>query len=830
MAASPPPAQDTDVRLPVGDRVTFLFSDIEGSTRLAQDLGPIDWATVLQDHDAVIDAAVAAVGGVVVKHDGDGAFAAFAGPAAALSAAAGMSRALAAWPRFAGRPVRIRIGLHTGDGRTIPDGSDYVGIDVHYAARVAAAANGGQILLSDTVLEALDRPLPDDTRIEDEGFHPLRDFDTPRRLHRLVVPGAADDPRPLRSLRVPTNLPEPVTTFVGRDVELGEVAALLDTARILTLTGPGGTGKTRLAIGTAGAIRDRFPDGAWFIDLAPVRDPDLIPSSIASVLGVHELPDRPIIEILHDHLRERSLLLVLDNLEQLLPAAGTLVADLVRNAPGLRVLITSREVLRITGEQEYPVAPLDDRDAVELFVQRARLVRPDFALTPATEPDVQAIVATLEGLPLAVELAAARIRILPPSRILERLGRTLDLLGDGARDLPERQRTLRGAIAGSVDLLDDAEQALFRRLAVFSGGWTADAAQEVADPGAAEIDALSSLESLADKSLVRIVSTDRGEPRFNRHAYIREYASELLAGAGERDLCERRHALFYVALAEAAEPHLMAEDSVTWLDVVEHERHNLRTAMRWSMNFGEPEVGMRIAWAIWRFFYQRAELREGRAWLAELLAHPAARADSTARVHALSASGGLAYWSNDFAVAWEAYGEALAAAERLDDPRLIADASYDMGFRYVVDKDPARHEAYERRALVLYEALGDEEAAVRARQALVIGAFLGGDREAARRLEEVNLEAFRRSGSWYRTADSLTLLGSIEIDDGDVEAADRHIREALSIVGPRGATVPVVGALGVAAHIALARGQLIQVRGWPAQRQRSHVGRRSRTR
>ena len=657
--------------LPIGDRVTFLFSDIEGSTRLAQDLGPTDWPAVLHDHDALIDAAVAAAGGVVVKHEGDGAFAAFAEPGAGLSAAAAVSRALAAWPPVAGRPVRVRIGLHTGEGRTMPDGSDYVGIDVNYAARVAAAANGGQIVLSDATRVALaGGPPPDGSRIEDEGFHPLRDFDEPRRLHRLIVPDAADDPRPLRSRRVASNLPEPVTTFVGREVELREVGALVASARILTLTGPGGTGKTRLAIGVADAIRDHFPDGAWFIELAPVRDPNLIPTTIGAVLGVHELPDRPILESLYDHLRERSLLLVLDNLEQLLPAAGTLVADLVRNAPGLRVLVTSREVLRIAGEQEYAVAPLADRDAVELFEQRARLVRPDFALTAVTRPDVEAIVDRLEGLPLAVELAAARIRILPPSRILERLERTLDLLGDGARDLPERQRTLRGAIAWSVDLLDADEQALFRRLAVFSGGWTADAAQEVADPGADEIDAFGGLESLADKSLIRIVPTDHGEPRFNRHAHIREYASELLAGAGERELCERRHAMVFVAFAEAAEPHLMAEDSVTWLDLVDHERHNLRTAMRWSMTVGEPEVGMRIAWAIWRFWHQKAELREGRAWLAELLAHPAGQADSAARVHALSASGGLAYWANDFAAAWRDYDEELGdrrAARRSRD-------------------------------------------------------------------------------------------------------------------------------------------------------------------
>ena len=796
--------------LPTGDRVTFLFSDIEGSTRLAQGLGPAAWETVLRDHDAAIDAAIERAGGVVVKHEGDGTFAAFADPAAAVAAAAEMSRALAAAGSSGTneRQVRIRIGLHTGVGRTTADGMDYVGIDVNYAARVTAAANGGQIVLSDATRSALVGPLPEAARIEDDGFHPLRDFDEPRRLHRLVVPGIADDPRPLRSMRVPGNLPEPVTTFVGRERELREVVELLESARILTLTGPGGTGKTRLAIAAAGAVRSRFPDGTWFIDLAPVRDPNLVPTTVASVLGVHEVPNRPILDSLRDHLRERSLLLVLDNMEQLLPAAGSLVADLIRTAPGLRALVTSREVLRIAGEQEFPVAPLLDRDAIELFVHRARLVRPDFALTPATQPDVEAIVDRLEGLPLGVELAAARIRIFAPARILERLAHSLDVLGDGARDLPERQRTLRGAIAWSVDLLDTGEKALFRRLAVFSGGWTADAAQAIADPDAAEIDAFAGLESLADKSLIRIVPTEHGEPRFNRHAYIREYASELLQAADERGLCERRHALLFAAFAEAAEPHLMAEDSMSWIDLIEHERHNLRAAMRWSLTVGEPEIGMRIAWAIWRFWHQRAELREGRDWLAELLAQPAGQGDSTARVRALSAAGGLAYWANDFPAAWAAYEAGLAMAERLGDQRLIADAHYELGFRYVVEPDPARLEAHERRALELYEALGDEEAAVRARQALVLGAFLGGDHATARRLEAVNLEGFRQSGSWYRTADSLTLLSAIEFSAGDIGAADAHIREALSIVGPRGLTAPIIGALGVSAHIALARGDL----------------------
>ena len=793
--------------LPGGDRVTFLFSDIEGSTRLAHGLGPGPWAALLREHDAVVDDAVTTAGGVVVKHEGDGAFAAFAEPQDAVAAAVAMSRGVATMPTAGGSTVRLRIGLHTGVGQTTDDGADYVGIDVHYAARVEAAANGGQIVLSDVAVAALSDGPPDDTMLVDDGFHPLRDFDEPRRLHRLVVPGAADDPRPLRTPRIATNVPEPVTSFVGRERELADVVALLETARILTLTGPGGTGKTRLAIGLADVVRSGFPDGTWFIELAPVRDPALIPSAIASAVGVTESPETPILESLRAHLHDRSLLVVMDNLEHLLPSAGTLVADLVRHAPGLRVVTTSREVLRIAGEQEYAVPPLAEGDALELFVERARLVRRDFALTDATRSDVEAIVAHLEGLPLAVELAAARIRILPPPMILERLSRSLDVLSGGARDLPERQRTLRGAIAWSVDLLDPSEQALFRRLAVFNGGWTADAAQVVVDPDRDEIDAFSGLESLADKSLIRIAATDHGEPRFTRHAFIRDYAAELLEAAGERPLCERRHAMLFAEFAEAAEPHLMADDRDEWADLIDHERHNLRAAMRWSLTIGQPEIGLRIAGATWRFWQQRSELREGRDWLGELLVHPAARANSRARARGLSALGSLAYWANDFAAAWNAYEEELAVAERLDDPRLIADANYDLGFRYVVERDPERLRVHEGRALELYEALADEEAAVRARQALVLAAFLGGDPDAARRLETANLAAFRRTGSWYRTADSLTLLSSIEFQAGDIDAADRHVREALSIIGPRAIVAPIVGALGVAAHIAMARGE-----------------------
>jgi len=805
--------------LPTGT-VTFLFSDIEGSTRLAQRLGADGWAAALREHDRLVDRAIVAHAGRVVKHEGDGTFAVFADVADAVLAAVEMARGVAgiaadtvrAGP---GPAVRIRIGLHTGTATTTEDGADYVGLEVHYAARLAAAANGGQIVLSDTAVQLLgtagratiEASGPGGAGFRPEGYHPLRDFETPRLVTRVVIPGVADDERPLRSERALGNLPEPVTSFVGRETELAETAALLESARLLTLSGPGGTGKTRLAIAVAGAVRRRFKDGTWFIDLAPIRDPALLHSVIATAMELPRTAEIPIAETVRDHLRDRSLVLVLDNVEQLLPAAADVVADLVRGAPDLRVIVTSREILRIAGEQEYAVPPLDGGDAVELFVERARLVRSDYELVPDGRAVVMAIVERLGGLPLAVELAAARIRLFSPERILERLDRSLDLLSAGARDLPERQRTIRGAIAWSVELLADDERALFRRLGVFSGGWTADAAQSVADPAGAEIDALTDLEGLADKSLVRIEPTDHGEPRFTRHQFVREYSLELLDTAGERATCERRHAEVYLAFAESAGTHLMAADSDHWTDLVEHEIHNLRAAMRWSLDHDEPVVGLRIAASIWRFWHQRAELREGRDWLTQLLAAPGAEADPVARVAALSAAGGLAYWANDFPAAWALYAERLALAETLGDPGILAEAHYDRGFEYVVERDPARLRIQEQRALELFEAAGDEDGAVRARQALVLGAFLGGDLDAARILETANLEGFRRSGSWYRTADSLTLLSSIDYLVGDLDAATRHVQEALGILRPRSVTAPIIGALGVMANIAIDRGR-----------------------
>src|SRR4051794_9788582 len=634
-AVAGPPRGCDDARrmsLPTGPPATFLFTDIEGSTRLERSAGGGAWAVLVARHDALLRGAIESAGGVVVKTEGDAFFAAFARPLDGLRAAAAAQRALAAEPWPDASPIRVRMGLHLGEGRLRErhgdaDVEDYVGIDVNYTARIASAANGRQIVVSDA-LAAVTPPLPAAPGLEDaelrlDGLRAVKDFDDPLPVYRLVLAGAADDPRPLRTTEVPSNLPGEVTSFVGRDAEVDDLAEQLLASRVVTLTGPGGSGKTRLALATARSVRERFPHGVWFVDLAATQDPSQLEPSIAGSLGIRESADQTVDQALRVHLRDRSTLLVLDNLEQLLPAVAGRVADLVRSAPELRVLATSREVLRISGEQQHRVPPLEADAGVALFVDRARATRPDLVLDDDTMVAVRAIAERLGGLPLALELAAARVRLLTPVQILDRLGRSLDL-GGGARDLPERQRTLRGAIAWSHALLSPEERRLFARLGVFADGWTAAGALTVADgDGSLGMDVLDGLESLVDKSLVRVDLPDAGgEARFGFHPLLREYALERLDEAGERDAAERRFVALCVEIAAAAQAQMLGPDAPAWLGRLDAEDHNLRAAVDWSLAHGEPESGLRIVGAIWRWFHQRGRLREGRALLEELLRRP----------------------------------------------------------------------------------------------------------------------------------------------------------------------------------------------------------------
>ncbi len=794
-------ASPTD-RLSTGT-VTFLFSDIEGSTRLAQTLGPDVWINFLRDHDALVDRTVADAGGIIVKHEGDGVFSAFAEPLSALVAAAAFSRALGADLGPDGQPrAKVRIGIHTGVGRLTESGQDYVGIDVHYAARVAAAANGGQIAVSEATLAATGGAIPDGTRLVAIGPRRLKDFEDPRPIHLLVVPGAADDERPIRTIDTPSNLPTPPTNFVGRDGDLAELGSILAGTRLLTLAGPGGTGKTRLALALAASVVDAYPGGTWFVDLAPVRDPALIQSTIATTLDVREEPGVPITRTLQAHLRPLRLLLLLDNLEQLLPSAADDVSTLLRSCPGLRIVVTSREVLRVTGEFEYQVSPLDAAAGVRLFLDRSRLVRVDVANTEADLDAVRRIVDRLEGLPLAIELAAARVRVLSPTAILQRLETSLDLLAGGARDLPERQRTLRAAIAWSHDLLSDDEQAIFRRVAVFAGGWTTEIAQVVVDPDMTlSVPVIDGLEALCDKSLVRVYPGEHGEPRFDRHTLLREFATERLDASGERPDCERRHAMCFLGLSESVGATLIGPDAEDALDIVDHELHNIRSAMRWSLTNDEPAVGLRIAAAIWRYWQLRSQLAEGSAWTNELLAHRQAREDRLVRIGALSAAGGIAYWSNDFPKARSAYDERLTLAEATGDDRLIADAHFELGFMGMVDEDVEFLRRHEAIALDMFERIGFTDGVVRARQAFVLVHFLSAEFAEARDLERLNLAEFQRTGARYLVSDSMLLMAVASIFMGDLPAGREYLTGSVRLTS--GILTDQIAGLVVASHLAL---------------------------
>ena len=817
--------------LPTGPAVTFLFTDIEGSTRLEREVGATAWASIVARHDALLRSAIESNGGEVVKTEGDAFFAAFASAPAGAAAAIAAQRALAGAAPWGGGDagtshaidLRVRMGLHQGEGRlrhrsSEADPEDYVGIDVNYTARISAAGNGGQIVVSQAAADALagagnghgpTADLGEGVELVIDGLRAVKDFDEPRRLYRLVVAGAADDTRHLRTLDPPSNLPGEVTELVGRAEQIATLRDLLASTRILTLTGPGGSGKTRLALGVAEACRDRFPHGTWFVDLAAVTDAGLLEPTLASTLGLRETSGRSPAEALREYLRERETLLLLDNLEQLLPRGAEVVATIARGAPAVRILVTSRELLRISGERGHPVPPLDQSAGVALFTARATALRPDLDLDDAARAAIREICDRLFGLPLAIELAAARVRLLSPALILQRLSTSLDL-GGGARDLPERQRTLRGAIAWSHALLTEPERRLFRRLGVFAGGWTAELAMSVVDAaGDLGIDVLEGLESLADKSLVRIEAADAAQgtaaaPRFDFHPLLREYAVERMDEAGERGALESSHAEAMAVLAESLGPRILGPIGQTVIRRFDREQHNVRAAVAWALRTGNTDLGLRATAPIWRWFQQRGRVREGRALFDDLLKTPPT--DVRLHIDALAAIAGLAYWGDDFEAAGVAYTERLALAEQTGDSILLADAEYDLGFISMVNGDANTLKAREAKALDLYTAAGSTNGIARARQALVLGMFLAGDYEEALELETRNLADFREAGSHYQVADSMTFHAGVFQRLGNPAKSWEYMQEGLRWFAENENQSGIARALGMAAIVLLLDG------------------------
>ncbi len=600
--------------LPSGT-VTFLFSDIKGSTGLLRELGD-EYADLLQDHRRIFREAIDKHGGIEISTEGDSFFVVFPRPLEAVRTAADAQRSLAEhnFPL----PVRVRVGLHTGEG--LLAGGDYIGIDVHRAARIASAGHGGQVLLSDATRALVEPDLPEDLTMRDLGPHRLTDLPHPERLYQLVVQGLPSDFPPPKSLDArPNNLPLPLTRFIGRRKEVSDIKnRLLNGARLLTLTGPGGTGKTRLAIEVAAEALGAFEDGAWFVDLAPITEAGSVVSTIAELLGVTETPGRPLQDALEASLKDKAMLVVLDNFEQVVEA-GAAVERLIQAAPRLKVLVTSRSVLHRYGEQEFPVPPLglpDQSDAsdvtslskceaIGLFLERATAVKPDFALTEDNAWAVAELAIRLDGLPLAIELAASRVNILPPHAILQRLGQDSPLLVSRVSDAPTRQRTLRGAIEWSYELLKESERRLFEQMSVFQGGGSLEAIESVcaAGPG---VDVLEGVASLVDHSLLRQMETEHGDPRFVMLETIRAYAAERLGEApGSGAAARRAHAMYFAEFARGQWASLAGPRRESALIAMATDVENLRAAWRHWVADADLDHLNELVNSLWLFFDAR---------------------------------------------------------------------------------------------------------------------------------------------------------------------------------------------------------------------------------
>lgn len=732
--------------------MTFFFTDVEGSTRLWE-TNHNAMALALARHDGIVRAAIVEHGGHIFKTGGDAFFAAFQHASDGLAAALTLQRRLAtvAWDDLTA--LSVRTALHTGIAEARDD--DYFGPALNRTARLLAAGYGGQMLLSKATRDALLGALPADVTLRDLGERRLKDLTLPEQIFQVIVPDLPDTFPPLLTLDArPNNLPAQQTSLIGRDAELETARRRLrqPDLRLLTLTGPGGTGKTRLSLQLAADVIDDYTHGVWFVSLAAVTDAEMVATEIAEALGVREEGGQSAEASVIEHLRERQLLLVLDNFEQVL-AAAALVGRLIVACPTLTILVTSRAALHVYGEHEYPVPPLALPDrrrrppldqlatypAIDLFVQRSRAVKPDFALTAENASAVADICARLDGLPLALELAASRSKILAPQAMLARLDSRLKLLTGGARDRPERQQTLRAAIAWSHDLLAGEEQTLFARLSVFTGSFTLDAAEQVVG---GDLDVFDGVFSLVDKSLLR--QEDAGteeEPRFAMLATIREFGQEQLEERGETEVVRLSHAEHFLAFAEGGRPALRGPDQAAWLDRLQTEHDNIRLALDTFDSAGLGAEELRLADALWGFWLLRGLLSEGFSRLDRAIAAGTDAPDAT-------------------------------MASALDGAGLIAQ----------LRGDDERAELLFQRALALFRSIGDDEGAASALDNLGMAAQgRGDDMEAAAALFEEALTLRRAADDAHGVALSLTNLANHALLHRDFDRAIAHGEECVSI-------------------------------------------------
>jgi predicted ATPase/class 3 adenylate cyclase len=797
--------------------VAFLFTDVENSSALWERDGAAMMSAMARQV-SLLREAVSTHGGVLFKTVGDGTQSAFPTAPAALCAALTAQRALLAepWPDELG-PLRACMAIHAGEAE--PRGGDYLAAPLNRLARLLGMARGGQILLTEAVEQLAQDGLPPGASLQELGELRLRDLKRAERVFVLVHPDLPQDIElPVATDQRTRHFPASLTPFLGREEQIAAIAELVaaPNVHLVTLTGPGGIGKTRLAIQVGERLASSFAGGAVFIDLSTLRDPAQVLPTIGTALGLREVDAGSLVNQIHGYLAERETLLILDNFEHLLGSAGV-VADLLGGSD-VELLVTSRAPLRVQGEHEYLVptlslpddsqrtnaAALATNEAVALFVDRAKAVRPDFELTDAIAPIVAEICARLDGLPLAIELAAARIKVLPPAAMLSRLERRLPLLTGGRRDAPERQRTLRDTIAWSYDLLAEDECQLFRRLGVFVGGWTMEAAEAVANPEG-ELDVLGGLTSLVEMSLVRLDETE-SDPRFRMLETIREYAVDRLVDAAEDAAMWERHATFYLAFAEAAEPELVRSNQVEWLERLAADGPNITAALGWFLDQNRIEEGLRLSVAMRFFWLRRAPFGEGSRWLTAFLERPADGVSPRTRARAVAAAGSFNHWLGRLVETRRLYSDALAlfrdAGDLIGEARLLRNLA-----SVAIDLD----EFDEAESLLIESRVVADRSGNARSVADVVGlcgtlAFAQGDyAQASARLKEAS-DRFRALGDVASLMDATGDAGYMTALNGDAAGAATFFAESLSLAVELEARDRISWALLGAGNLAAGKG------------------------
>ncbi|HEX3631644.1 MAG TPA: tetratricopeptide repeat protein [Casimicrobiaceae bacterium] len=789
---------------------TLLFTDIEGSTKLWEEQGE-RMAPALADHDALSRAAVERYNGIVVKMTGDGMYAAFADPCDAVNAALALQQSLDDPATTNGITFRVRFGVHVGIVERRND--DLFGSPVNRAARIMKAAHGSQILLSQAVVERIQGNLPAAASVRDLGGVRLRDLATPEHVYQLVHPSLRQDFPALRSLAAtPNNLPQQVTSFIGRERELAEIKSLLGATRLLTLLGMGGLGKTRLSLQIAADVLESYADGVWFVDLAPIKDPSLVASAVAQVLNVREEPGKPLDQTLCEHLRDREMLLVLDNCEHLIAACAGIVDTLLGGAPKVRFLATSREGLHIRGEQTYHVLPLaaPDRnagvdvllrsEAVQLFIERARLQKPGFLLTERDAPAIAELCARLDGIPLALELAAARMRSLSIGEINARLHDRFKLLTGGSRVALERQQTLRALVSWSYDLLQEREQMLLDRLSVFAGGFDLPAAEAVcgAEPLAPE-DVIDLLGSLVEKSLVMV---DQGEgvsryglletirefarehfsKRYDMLGTIQEFAKERLTDRDDVAATAKRHCDYFFEFAKTVRHKLLGADQAEWTARAEGDLDNLRAAIALALSGGvDPVMAVKLEVALMRFRILRGYSTEARKNVRAALVLPGVREPNFFRAHALYVGGVLATNQSDHAEATKMLTECLAIRRGLDNPRDVAATLSTLATLHLQRDDVTKAREYQEEAIAVFRSLDDRLGEAIGLINLGDIAERQADYEAARSLFEQCLPITRSIENLELESECERNLGELALRAHDLSTAQTRFTRALKI-------------------------------------------------